>query len=294
MRQADLGAEPATGPVRQNKLATMGEHDRPGDRKAEANPSGVAASRRFEPDERLKHVFKILLGYPGSIIVDHNDRSTRRVVERHPGALAILHRVGDEIDERALERGRPASIGQAIGLGEGDVLAHVGLVVDHGRDQRSEIDRARGLRRRIVPGEGERGLDHPLHVLERHQHLRPRVLVLEQFRPKLERGDRRTEVMPDRRDHPRTVGDEAAQPLLHPVEGDGDAPDLVGSFLGHRRLGGSPPERVRPGGERPERTRRPVGRERDDEEDRDHHHDRRRGGGPGPVHWLGLDLRLGV
>ena len=221
-------------------------------------------------------------------------RAGRRVRERDARPLAILDGVLDEIAERPFQRRRPAGIGKAGRLGEGHRLAELGEIVDLARDGGGEIDAAGRLGRRIFAGKGERRLGHALHLVERREHLRLRLVIVEKLGAELQRGDRRPQIMSDRREHARAVGDEADEPLLHPIEGSDQPPRLVGAGLGEERRRGAAAEGVGAIGERLQRPRDPPGDDHDDGEAR-HRHDR--GGkerGERERDRLRVDLRLRV
>ena len=125
---------------------------------------------------------------------------------------------------------------------------------------------------------------------ERGEHLRLGFLVVEQLGAELQRGDRRAEVMADRREHAGTIRDEAQEALLHPVEGRDQPPCLVRAGLGEERRRGAAAEGVGAVGERLQRARHPP-RDDDDDGEARHRHDRRgKERGEGKRHRLRVNL----
>ncbi len=87
---------------------------------------------------------------------------------------------------------------------------------------------------RIVAREGKGRFDHALHVVEVGQHLVALLLVLDELGAQPQAGDRRAQVVRDGRQHLRAVLDEAANALLHLVEGARGPAHLHRSRLAQR------------------------------------------------------------
>ena len=98
-------------------------------------------------------------------------------------------------------------------------MAHIGQIVGKRLDKRREIDGAGFLDRRLLARESERRFGHLLHLIDRAQHLLAHLAVADEFGAQPQRSDRGTQIMADGGQHAGAIGDEAAQALLHAVEG---------------------------------------------------------------------------
>ena len=105
----------------------------------------------------------------------------------------------------------------------------------HRLQQRRQIERRRFLDFRFVPRERQRRLDHPLHIVEVGDRLPLLLLVLDQLGAQSEPGQRRPQVVRNRRQHLGAVADELLQALLHAVEGERRPLDLERAVHPQRR-----------------------------------------------------------
>ena len=87
----------------------------------------------------------------------------------------------------------------------------------------------------VALGEGEGGVNHRRHGLHIGHHFAALLLVDEHFHAKSQPAQGRSQVVRDRRQHERPVGDKPLQALLHRIEGAGRHPQFVGAALRKRR-----------------------------------------------------------
>ena len=115
-------------------------------------------------------------------------------------------------------QGKPESVLACILYG---AEMGIGPIFAQALQQVGQIGRHVGLALGVVPGKGEGGVDHRRHLRQVGQHLALKLGVVHEFRPQAQTGQRRAQVVPDRRQHAGSIGDEAVQALLHPVDGAG-------------------------------------------------------------------------
>ena len=205
-------------------------------------------SREREPSRRTKGSntrSSWSLGDARPVVLDRDHRLARLAPQAHARTAAVSDRVLDQVAQRAPQRQRPDARHQPRPGLDRDLAADLPQVLAHPLDQRREVDLARGLARRLVAREGERRLDHALHLVEGGEEALPGLVLLDQLGPQPQRRDRRPEVVAEGSQQAGAVVDEAAQPRLHGVEGPRRPPQLVRAPLRQRldRLAAAEPVR---------------------------------------------------
>ena len=248
----------------------------------EPDAAGFPVAARFQAAEGLEHRFQLRWRDARPLILhgEAEPLALRRVRrgEAEPRRATVAQRVVHQVGDRALQRHRPSlRHHQPLRPRIGNALrrlrpARIRRLVEHGAAERREVERHRGLGGRLVAGEGEGRRDHRFHLVEVGQHPPPLLLVLQELGAEAEAGDRRAEVMADRRQHLRAVADEAADAPGHGVEGAGGGGDLRWSLLWQGRRVHVAPEPLRRLRQVAHRPRQPPHRpERERRRGRRHH-----------------------
>ena len=97
-RQAHPGGRAAVWTVDHGSIAAMGPRDRTDYSKAQADPSGFSAPRRFASEEWIEDPVGVRLRNSGTVIVDFDDRVTVLLVDPSAGGAAITYDVNYEFD----------------------------------------------------------------------------------------------------------------------------------------------------------------------------------------------------
>ncbi len=252
--------------VRQGEAPAVALRDRARDRQAEAEAAGLRPGA-VAAHEGLQHRGLLALRNARSLVQHLDGDLVQSDLEAHRGAAAVLDGVLDQVGEGALQliggaphQGRTESLGPHR-------LADIREAVADGLDQGGEVDERQPLAGAPVADEREGGLHQGVHLVEVAQELRPEPLVLQKFGAQAQAGDRRAQVVADRRQHVGAVVDQALDPPAHPVEGAAHRQHLLGALLGQRREVHAGAEGLRRTGEARERRRqRPGGPDRQEGE----------------------------
>ena len=154
-----------------------------------------------------------------------------------------------------------------------------------------QVDILARLPGRIVTGEAQGRGDHILHLLEIDEHFALLFLVLDKLGAQAQARNRCAQVVGYGRDHLRAVLDEAADAVLHLVEGADGVAHLPGPGFGEGRGVHVQPQAfggARKAGEGGAHARDDEDRKKDDAED---HHAHRDHQAQGPETIGGLDRR---
>ena len=206
--------------VVQHDVAAVAAHDRAGDRQAQADAAGLGRARLLQPHERLEHALEHVLRDAGAVVVDaRSARSSRPAAQADPRALPVADGVLDQVAQRPAQRQRPAGVGQPPALGEArrrrrdrpDPATVLSISAARSTTRVGSLVASSRAKASVA-------LDHRCISSSVASIRVPGLLVVDELRPQAQRGDRRAQVVADRRQHPRAVVDEPAQPGLHPVE----------------------------------------------------------------------------
>ena len=186
-------------------------------------------------------------------------------------ALAVFHRVVEQIGERAFERAGLAFMDRRRRRLHGHRHSGVGHVVDDAGEQRGDVDLAARLGVHLVAGESQRRADHVVHLADGREHLVALLGVGDLLRAQPQQRQRRAQIVRQRRQHLGAALDQPAQPLLHAVEGARGALHFGGAGLGQGRRRHVAAEAVGGAGQQAERRGdAPHRPDRDDEHDHPH------------------------
>ena len=83
-------------------------NDRPDDRQAQAHAAARVIVVRIAAEKRLEHVLLLLLRNSRPVIVNRYDEAIRRLLQSRRHAGIEFRRIVDQVDERPLQRLRPA------------------------------------------------------------------------------------------------------------------------------------------------------------------------------------------
>ena len=197
-------------------------------RDAQAQP--VALPSRRQAEARLEDLFQALLGHAGAVVVDMQHHRFRPVLQAQAGAFAVFQRIVQQVADTTLERqglarirlrGATDDLHPAIGqVGLGDVL-----------EQQVEVDRLDVLVDIGVFHALQRALHQQFQLVQVAPELLLQALVLEEFYPQAQAGDRRAQVMGDGAEQLPALVQVAVDALVHGVEGARHLHQFAGAAL---------------------------------------------------------------
>ena len=231
-----LTAKAAFRAVAQADVAAVAAHDRAGDGEPQADAAGLRRART-PPAARTART-RARTGPPGC----RGRRPRSRSAALGPAApgghgrarhSARRSRAGCAAPGAAPPAGRRRAVllGPANSIAAPRSARSAAVLSTSAARSTTRVASRRGL----LAGEGQRRLDHVLHLVERRQDPGPGLLVVDELGAQAQRGDRRAQIVADRRQHPGAVVDEAAQPRLHPVERRHRRPAPRSGRLGQQR-----------------------------------------------------------
>jgi hypothetical protein len=226
----------------------VGADDRAGGAEAQADALLAGGAGLDAAIERGEHPLQLVGLEARAPVADLDHGLVALEMQGHAGAVAVLDGVVHEVGEHPLQaQDRDLDLGRVAGL-QGHVGAGDLGLVDHAFQQRAQVDPLAGAGLGVVAHEGQDRGDHRLHLVQVLADLaaqRGRGAL----QPEAQAGQGRAQVVRDGADHRRAVGDVAAQPALHGVEGPGGAADLGGPVGDNDRRGGVAAQLLGGGGE---------------------------------------------
>ena len=156
---------------------------------------------------------------PGPLILDGEDDESALSLQGHLGAAAIFDGVVDQVGDRPAQCRRPAGDGDAADPGIGHRGPGVRGVLADTLGEGVEVDEGARLTLGVVAGEGEDRVEHRAHRVDLAGHFLSLLRALADLEAQFQTGQRGAQIMRDRGQHLHAVVVEAAQALLHPVEG---------------------------------------------------------------------------
>ncbi len=98
------------------------------------------------------------------------------------------------------------------------LVSYVGELIGDQLQRAGDVGERHGFEPAIVAQEGEHRLQHRSHLVEVAQHPAAVSLILDEFGTQAHPGDRRAQVVADRRQHLGAVVDQRGDALPHPVQ----------------------------------------------------------------------------
>ena len=210
------------------------------DRQPQPGAPRLAITAGFHAEKRIEHTLELIGRQPRPIVLDgHRQHARDRRAKAHTRGAAIFHRIADQIGKGALEHHRPsldrqvrrARVIQRLGrLGPG-----VRRLVEHGAQQRRQVERHRrfGVGRIAPEGQGRR--NHAIQLGEIGQELGAQFIIVDEFGAQAQAGDWRAQIVPHRGQQEGAVGDETRNAPRHGVERNRRPRDLGRTILRQRR-----------------------------------------------------------